>query len=76
VRSRTYFPFAAYRRLKRDATGWRRFYYGLAIAVGRVIGSRPMSHVYYGHFAVLATPRLPGDERVVPHPLFWHPDKP
>lgn len=76
VRSRTYFPTAAYRQMERDATGWRRCYYGGALAAHRAIGSRVMSHVYYGHFAVLATPRVHGDGCIVPHPLFWHPDKP
>lgn len=76
LRSWTYFPSATYRSMRRDATGWRRLYYGVAIASARAIGSRLMSHVYYGHYAVLATPRVHGDERVVPHPLFWHPDKP
>jgi hypothetical protein len=45
VRSRTYFPTAAYRKMKRDATGWRRLYYGVAIAAGRVAGSHLISHV-------------------------------
>jgi SAM-dependent methyltransferase len=76
VRSRTYFPAATYRRMGRDATALRRLYYGVALAVHRAIGSRLMSHVYYGHFAVLATPRVRSDDREGPHPLFWHPDKP
>jgi hypothetical protein len=61
--------------MEREATGWRRRYYGVALAAHRAIGSRLMSHVYYGHFAVLATPRAHGHDRTGPHPLFWHPDK-
>jgi SAM-dependent methyltransferase len=76
MRSRTYFPTATYRQMSRDASRWRRCYYIAALVAHRAIGSRLMSHVYYGHFAVLATRRTPGDESAVPHPLYWHPDKP
>jgi hypothetical protein len=30
-------------------------------------------HLYYGHFAVLATQRSLDDDRAGRHPLFWHP---
>lgn len=76
VRRRTYFPTAGYRQMKRDATGWRGRYYSVAIAAHRAIGSRLMSHLYYGHFAILAAARVLGDEGAVPHPLYWQSDKP
>jgi len=76
VRSRTYFPEATYRHLKNAATDWRRSYYSIWLIAHRALGSRLLSHVYYGHFAALIAPRKVNDDRVVPHPLYWHPLKP
>jgi hypothetical protein len=75
IRSRTYFPTETYRKMKRDATGWRRIYYSVALAAGRAMGPRLTAHLYYGHFAALVSQRVHDDQSVVPHPLFWHPDK-
>lgn len=75
LRTRTYFPAAAYRRMRSEANGLRRLYYAIALVASRVIGSGLTSHLYYGHFAALVAPRLHDDQSVVPHPLFWHPDK-
>ena len=76
ARSRTYFPVAAYRDMKARSSGWRHLYYGAWLIAHRTIGSRLLSHVYYGHFAALVTPRSESDHRVVPHPLYWHASDP
>ena len=75
VRSRTYFPEAAYRDMQSGAIGWRRPYYSAWLIAHRVIGARLLAHLYYGHFAALVAPRSVNDDRVVPHPLYWHPDR-
>lgn len=76
VRSRTYFPEAAYRHMKIGATGWRRLYYGAWLIAHRALGSRLLSHVYYGHFAALVAPRMVDDDRIAPHPFYWQPNRP
>lgn len=40
IRSRTYFPEAAYRHMKSSATDWRRLYYGAWLIAHRAMGSR------------------------------------
>ena len=75
MRSRTYFPESGYRHMRSGATGWRRLYYSIWLIAHRAIGSRLLSHVYYGHFAALVAKRTVADLRVAPHPLYWHPSR-
>lgn len=74
IRTRVYLPAASYRQMATSATGWRRAYYRAWTAAAQLIGSRVLAHLYYGHFAVLAT-RRDVDEHATPHPFFWRPDE-
>jgi len=76
LRTRTYFPAATYRHMASAAGGWRRIYYDAWVIANRVLGPRLLTHLYYGHLAILAGQRSHDDDQGDPHPLFWHPSGP
>jgi SAM-dependent methyltransferase len=74
--TRPYFPAATYRHMASGAGGLKRTYYSAWIVADRVLGSRLITHLYYGHLAVLAGQRSLDYDQDDPHPLFWHPSAP
>jgi SAM-dependent methyltransferase len=72
LRTRSYFPRTTYRHMASRAVGWKRVYYRAWTIADRALGARLLTQLYYGHFAVLATQRRPGEE-IGAHPLFWRP---
>ena len=73
LRTRVYFPKATYRYMANATAGWRRAYYGAWVVADRILGPRLLSHLYYGHLAVLAGQRALDAYRSEDDPPFWHP---
>ena len=70
--TRLYFPTEAHEVLRGSARGPRRLYLDGISGLGRILGSRMLARLHYGHYALLAQQQK-RFEAEWGHPLFWRP---